>query len=130
MNTRSDGRVKKYTVTAASAHSRGSPHGPTGALNTAAREKISKYANLYPDSIVSGYAIDLVGTPSPYSRRALVDNAIQKEVAFATAKATALAAFRYSRIPAPALPSPQAPLAVDTIPDSTRPYLDTARHLG
>ena len=77
---------------------------------------------------VSGHAIDLVGTPSPYSRGALVDlcktaykgtgngednlyplrmaNAIQKEVAFATAKATAVAVFRYPRAPAPALPSP------------------------
>ena len=152
VNTRSEGRVNKYTVTAASAHSRGSPHGPTGALVTAAREKNRKYATLYPESTVSGYAIDLVGTPSPFSRRALVAlcktaykgtgngeddlyplrmaNAIQKEVAFATAKATALAVFRYPRTPAPALPPPQAPLAVDTIPDSTRPYLDTARHLG
>ena len=109
VNTRSEGRVEKYTITATSAHLRGSPHGPTGALNGAAREKNKKYATLYPESAVSGYAIDLVGTPSPFSRRALVAlcktaykgtgngeddlyplrmaNAIQKEVAFATAKA-------------------------------------------
>jgi hypothetical protein len=139
VNTRSVGRTKEYGITVASAHSRNSLRGPTGILNKEHEEKVEKYQCLYPISIVSGYAIDLVGTPSPASRAALVAmcktahkgtgygednlyplrmaNSIQKEVAFATAKATAMAIFRYARTPPPApnnaLPPLQAPLAND-----------------
>jgi hypothetical protein len=136
INTRSEGRTKEYTLTAASAHIRNSPNGPAKALDQAAREKLKKYTNLYLHSDFSAYATDLIGTPSPCSRRALVAlcktafkgtglgedalyplrmaNAIQKEVAFAAAKATALTIFRNPRIPLDALPSPQHALATDT----------------
>jgi hypothetical protein len=129
INTRSRGRVGRYNIAPETTHSRDGPGGPASALKNAAKEKLHKYTKLYIHSEFSAYAVDLVGTPSPCSRRALVAlcksaylgtgcdtdalyplrmaNAIQKEVAIASAKATALAIFRNPRISTDTVPPPQ-----------------------
>ena len=90
---------------------------------------MADYIRLYKHSEFHAYAVDLVGTPSSSSRKALValckkaysgsvydgdslyplrmTNAIVKEVAIATAKATALAIFRNPRHTGDASPPPQ-----------------------
>ena len=130
INTRSVGRVKNYKITLGAEHPRGSQQGPSGALAQAVTKKVADYIRLYKHSEFHAYAVDLVGTPSSSSRKALValckkaysgsvydgdslyplrmTNAIVKEVAIATAKATALAIFRNPRPVNDASPPPQA----------------------